>query len=129
MKLIEEHGKSTIIVKNNVIHITLNGAFNEYGANKVSKNTKEIIRAFKNRRFMILTNLLSLDGATPEAFNESNEFNEWLNKRTMIAKAIVITSQAIKAIVQQRVPSQAFQNIEYFENENDAINWLTKFCC
>lgn len=121
-----EHGESTIIAKDNIIHITLKGAFNEYGAIGVSKTTMEIIRNFNQKRFMLLVNLLSLDGATPEAFNISNEFNEWLNSQNMVAKAIVITSQAIKAIDQQWVPSKVVQNVEYFYSEDDALRWLKK---
>jgi hypothetical protein len=44
----------------------------------------------------------------------------------MVAKAIVITSQVIKSIDQQWVPSKAVQNIEYFDNEDDALVWLNK---
>lgn len=121
-----EHGESTIVAKENIIHITLKGAFNEYGAIDVSKKTMEIIRNFNQKRFMLLVNLLNLDGATPEAFNISNEFNEWLNSQNMVAKAIVITSQVIKAIDQQWVPSKVVQNIEYFDSENDALIWLKK---
>jgi hypothetical protein len=67
-----------------------------------------------------------LDGATPDAFNISNKFNEWLNGQNMVAKAIVITSQVIKSIDQQWVPSKAVQNIEYFDNKDDALVWLNK---
>lgn len=119
-----EHGENTIIVKENIIHITLKGGFNEYGAKDVSRKTKEIICAFNQKRFLMLVNLLNLEGATPEAFNTSNEFNEWLNSQNMVAKAIVITSQTIKAIDQQWVPSKTVQNIEYFDNEEDALKWL-----
>jgi len=124
IKLNIEHGENTIIAKENIIHITLKGAFNEYGAIDVSKKTMEIIRNFNQKRFMLLVNLLNLDGATPEAFNISNEFNEWLNSQNMVAKAIVITSQVIKAIDQQWVPSKVVQNVEYFDSEDDALRWL-----
>lgn len=121
-----EHGENAIVLKDNIIHITLKGAFNEFGAKDVSIKTKEIIYALNQKRFMMLVNLLSLEGATPEAFDTSNEFNKWLNGQNMIAKAIVITSQAIKAIDQKRVPSKSVQNIEYFDNESDALRWLEK---
>lgn len=124
--MIENHGENTIVVKENIIHITLKGAFNEYGAKDVSIKTKEIIRSFKQKKFMVLANLLNLDGATPEAFGTSNEFNEWLNSQGMVAKAIVITSQTVKAVDQKWVPSKAAQNIEYFDNEDDALIWLKK---
>lgn len=119
-----EHGENTIIVKENIIHITLKGGFNKSGAKDVSRKTKEIICSFNQKRFLILVNLLNLDGATPEAFNTSNEFNEWLNSQNMVAKAIVITSQTIKAIDQKWVPSKIVQNIGYFDNEEDALKWL-----
>lgn len=121
-----EHGYNTIILKENIIHITLIGSFNEYGANDVSQKTKAIINSLNQKRFLILANLSNLNGATPEAFNTSNEFNLWLNSQNMVAKAIVITSQVIKNIDQQWVPSKACQNIEYFDNEYDALIWLKK---
>ena len=116
----------SFIVKENIIHVTLKGAFNEYGAKDVSKKAKEVILALNDKKFLVLVNLLSLEGATPEAFNISNEFNEWLNCQNMVAKAIVVTSQTIKAIDQQWVPSKVVQNIEYFENEDAAFAWLEK---
>ncbi|MCW8833329.1 MAG: hypothetical protein OQK09_02195 [Colwellia sp.] len=122
----EEHGENTIHVKDNIIYVTLAGAFNEHGAENVSKKATQIISTFNHKKFMILINLLKLDGATPEAYKISNEFNGWLNSQNMVAKAIVITSQSIKAIDQQWVPSKAGQNIEYFDNEDDALKWLHK---
>jgi hypothetical protein len=102
----------------------LNGAFNEYGAKDVAQKTKQIIAALTQESFVIIVNLLNLDAVTPEAFYISNEFNRWLNNQTMIAKAIVITSETIKNIDQQWVPSKVVQNIEYFHNIDDALIWL-----
>jgi hypothetical protein len=121
-----EHGDNTIILKENIIHITLKGSFNEYGAEKVSQKTSAIIKSLNQSKFLIFVDLLNLDGATPDAFNISNKFNGWLNGQNMVAKAIVITSQVIKSIDQQWVPSKAVQNIEYFDNEDDALVWLNK---
>ncbi|MFQ3195922.1 MAG: hypothetical protein ACI9N3_002763 [Colwellia sp.] len=102
----------------------MNGAFNEYGAKDVAQKTKQIIAALTQESFVIIVNLLNLDAVTPEAFYISNEFNRWLNNQTMIAKAIVITSETIKNIDQQWVPSKVVQNIEYFHNIDDALIWL-----
>lgn len=121
-----KHGESTIILKGNIIHITLEGAFNEYGAKEVSATTREIINTLNQKEFLILANLLNLNGATPEAFSISNEFNAWLNNQNMVAKAIVIQSDTVKEIDKHWVPSKAIQNIEYFDNEDDALIWLKK---
>ena len=121
-----EHGGNTVIVKGNIINVTLIGAFNEYDAKNVSKKIKKIVEGFNLNKFLMLMNLSNWDGATPEAFTTSNEFNEWLNSQNMVAKAIVITSQTVKAIDQQWVPSKLVQNIEYFDNEGEALRWLEK---
>jgi len=121
-----DHGQNIITAKGNLIHVTLRGAFNEYGARDVARQAKSIVERLSPDRFTILINMLNLEGATPEAFTVSNEFNEWLNKQNMIAKAIVIKSESIKAIDQQWVPAKKGQNIEYFENEEDAYRWLEK---
>jgi hypothetical protein len=119
-----EHGNNTVVVQGNIIHVTLKGSFNELGAKDVSEKTTEAINTINQETFLILVNLLNLEGGTPEAFSISNEFNEWLNKQNMVAKAIVISSQTIKDIDQQRVPSKATQNIKYFATESDALVWL-----
>ena len=87
---------------------------------------KDIVMAYELAPFVLLGDLLGFSGGTPEVFAESEEFNAWLNSRNMIAKALIFTSPALITIDQALVKSKTKQNIQYFENEQDALQWLNK---
>lgn len=120
------HGEYNITVLDDMIKITVHGAFNDVGAKALVSELKDIVLAYEHAPFVIMGNLLDFGGGTPEVFAESEEFNAWLNSRNMIAKALIFTSPALIAIEQTLVKSKSMQNIQYFENENDAKQWLDK---
>jgi len=119
-----QHGEFEIDIDNNVIKVTVQGAFNDVGAKALVTQLKSLLISLDKQPFAILANLLAFDGGTPEVFIMSDEFNAWLNDKNMVAKALVFTSPALIAIEQTLVKSKTTQNIRYFEDENTALAWL-----
>ena len=74
--------------------------------------------------FSILVNNLHFQGATPEAYQELENYNIWLNTQKLIAKAMVITSSITLDVINVRSPSRASQQTKSFDNEEDAMTWL-----
>ena len=120
----DEHGKYSISMDGGIFYSKFEGAFNDIASKSWCERAKRVIESFGNRKFLMLVNLLELEGGTPGAWDDADRFNKWLNQKNMIAKALVITSSMTKEIERARVPSSRTQNIRYFENERNATTWL-----
>ena len=119
-----EHGEVSISLKGNIIVVRNVGAFNEYGAQKYTNGVEAIVDDLKDTSFSILVNNLEFQGATPEAYQELEKYNVWLNQQKLIAKAMVITSNTILDVINKLSPSRASQQTRSFDNEEDAMSWL-----
>ncbi|MCJ8294206.1 MAG: hypothetical protein MJK15_07345 [Colwellia sp.] len=119
-----EHGKVSISLKGNIIVVRNVGAFNEYGAQKYTNGVEAIVNDLPDVSFSILINNLDFLGATPEAYQELENYNVWLNQQKLIAKAMVITSNTTLDVINKLSPSRASQQTRSFDNEDDAMNWL-----
>lgn len=121
-----EHGYVSIKVLDNIIVVRIKGAFNEFGTKQYTEGVKKIVDGFQGQSFALLLNNLEFLGGTPEAFMELENYNIWLNKQKLIAKAMVITSSTIIDVINMQSPARSSQNIQYFENEKNAMDWLKK---
>ncbi|KGJ91712.1 hypothetical protein [Colwellia psychrerythraea] len=119
-----EHGEVTIKVIDNIILVRSIGAFNEYGAQKYTNCIRDAVDDLQDKSFSILTNNLEFLGGTPEAYQELESYNVWLNQQKLIAKAMVITSSTMLDVINMLSPSRASQQTKSFNNEKDAMNWL-----
>jgi hypothetical protein len=119
------HGNSLVELIDDTIFITLKGSFNEYGVKVWFKELKAIVKQLNGKPFTMLINHLEADGATPEAFEVANEYNSWLCKQNLTAKAIV-TSEILASIdfAQIDKANRKSQNFEYFTTVSDALTWL-----
>ncbi len=120
----DAHGEFTIKVEGNIVFLRLSGPMNEYSASDLFVAAKKIITNFNGEKFSLLTNQTNLLGGTPEAYEEANKFNEWLNRQNMVAKAVIITSTTLSKIQSIRIPANKKQNLKEFDNEQDAMEWL-----
>ena len=111
-------------MQDKIISITLSGPFNEYDFKDIKQKVKLAVEQCNGEDFCILVNDLELAGATPEAYQELEELNQWLNTQRMIAKAIVIELDCLIQTIKTRVPAISDQNIKIFEIEKDAMLWL-----
>jgi len=119
-----EHGEVSIEVIDNIIIVRAVGAFNEFGAQKYTSSIRTAINCMQKQRFSILINNLKFLGGTPEAYQELEDYNAWLNQKELIGKAMVITSNITLDVINKLSPSRAMQQTKNFDNENDAMNWL-----
>jgi hypothetical protein len=119
-----EHGESSITIDHNLIIIKIIGAFNLEGINKAIEQLKSAILAFGQNEFKLLLDYTEAEGGTPEVFEKINECNVWLNRQNMTAKALVIASKPLLAILESRAPARSLQNTKNFYNKTDALNWL-----
>lgn len=122
-----EHGEVHIHREGNIIVSELNGAFNMEGAQKYIQGMKEAVKEFEGESFLMLVNNLKLEGGTPEAFQELEQYNHWLTTQNLIAKAIVLESIVTIDLIDRLSPSQKQQTYKIFDNESDAFTWLRSF--
>ncbi|NMP32699.1 hypothetical protein HII17_14145 [Thalassotalea sp. M1531] len=120
------HGSYSIEVKENHIYTQLNGAFNEQGVSNWVQEMKKVIASLSPEPFTILVDELKATGATPQALKLANAYNQWLNKKPLIAKAVVYSGDMFKAIDIKNLPARQEQNIKFFNNSQDAKVWLDK---
>ncbi len=122
--MVIEHGEVTIEVDGNIIIVRTMGAFNEYGTQQYTNGVRKIVDGLQGESFSILINNLQFQGGTPEAYQELEGYNIWLNKQKLIAKAMVIISSINLDVINKLSPSRASQQTRSFDNEKDAMTWL-----
>jgi len=122
-----EHGETLIYREGNVIIAELNGAFNMEGIQKYTQSIKEAVKEFQGKNFLMLVNNLKLEGGTPEAFKELEQYNHWLTAQNLTAKAIVLKSYVTIDLIDRLSPSQKQQTYKFFDNTKDAFAWLKSF--
>lgn len=122
--MVIEHGEVTIEVVGDIIIVRTAGAFNEYGTQQYTHGVRKIVDGLQGQSFSVLVNNLEFQGGTPEAYQELENYNAWLNKQKLIAKAMVITSSTTLGVIDKLSPSRAAQQTRSFDNEKDALNWL-----
>lgn len=122
--LSDAHGQHFVQREGQVIRVKLSGSFNEAGVCAYAAEVKEIVASLSGQPFAMLIDDLDVEGGTPKAYAALNDYNEWLNQQSVIAKAFVINSLALKDIILQRTPELQRQNIAFFFSYNDAEKWL-----
>jgi hypothetical protein len=118
------HGESVISVTGNVITVKVKGVFNKEGVCELNDELRLIISSYNVDGFKMLFNYLEVEGATPDAYDQIDNFNVWLNNQNMIAKAVVIISPAVLNILNSRAPARKSKNMNSFSSTIKAIQWL-----
>lgn len=118
------HGQSKVYLKDDIIFSKLSGMFNDLGAEKFTNDVKRLVLLLGDRPFGILIDDLDLEGGTPEAYAILEEYNQLLNTKFLKAKAMVMSSNAHKDIINKLSPSRKKQNIQYFLIEGETVTWL-----
>jgi hypothetical protein len=119
-----EHGKCLIAIDGNIIKSKTIGSFNIEGLDKAIESLKLAIDSFCQKDFKLLIDYTEAEGGTPEVYIKINEFNVWLNKQNIIAKAIVTPSSVMAEILMVRTPARKLLNEKVFSAEANALTWL-----
>ncbi|MCP4597437.1 STAS/SEC14 domain-containing protein [Neptuniibacter sp.] len=123
------HGTVTASLDKQIIRVTLKGMFNELGAKEYTNTVKKYVLQLESKPFAILINNLEMKGGTPEAYQELESYNRWLNTQNLIAKAMVIESNLHQQMIDHYSPSRKSQNTRSFLTEEEALNWLQQELC
>ncbi len=118
------HGQCFVSVDDDIVYVKAVGGFNLEGVITATRDIASAIHTLEHKKFKFLADYSELEGAIPEAFDKLNEFNRWLNKQNMTAKAVVINSSVTLDILRQRAPARNLHNDKNFENKAEAIEWL-----
>ncbi|MEP4888715.1 MAG: hypothetical protein ABJV04_01705 [Aliiglaciecola sp.] len=118
------YGSYNLSIDGNIARMRFVGMFNAATTELFVKEFKVLLEQFGDKPFLVLGDLLELEGATPEAYAMINDFNTWVNTRNMVAKALLIENKIIAQIARHRVESVRFQNIRYFSNNDEALAWF-----
>ncbi len=118
------HGVYRLVKKGYIIEVALSGAFNEFGAIDWTEAVKEAIASYHGKPFAILMDLTQAQGATPEAFEVGERYNEWLNTQNLVAKAVVYGSHVLKDIELNIVKAKKKQHLKNFDDIEQARAWL-----
>ena len=120
------HGRTVVTVEGRVIHSVFKGSFNREAVIDYAQKIRKAIKSFNGEPFAVLVDDIDIEGGTPDAYDEINSLNEWVNGHNIIAKAFIIKSAVNKQIILERAPEILKQNIEFFVNEQDAKAWLNE---
>lgn len=85
---------------------------------------KQTIRNISPKPFYLIINIIEFEGATPEAYQIQENFNQWLRSTNLVAKANVISSQLVSNIVGNQMPSRENQLFKICESEEEAKAWF-----
>lgn len=118
------HGLVDVATQGNVIIVKAKGSFNREGISLFVSTITPQIKAFGNQPFSILMDDVCLEGGTPAAYQELDEYNNWLNSMPLKAKAIVLKSNVIKSMIVANIPSLQQQEIVFFSDREIALDWL-----
>ncbi|GAB2705115.1 STAS/SEC14 domain-containing protein [Aliiglaciecola aliphaticivorans] len=111
-------------VEDNIVYQTFRGMFSGHTAATYLSETKKMINQFDGKPFAMLIDISDMLGLTPEGYEMIDKFNHWVNSQNLVAKAIVVSNDVIGKIVSERVPELKKQNVRYFHDLHDAIEWV-----
>lgn len=121
-----EHGIFHISHQPRFLLIKLTESFNQEGSLAFTTAAKVAISELGPMPFALLFDITEFEGATPEAYQEIEALNIWLNTQKLIAKATVIKSRVQIAIANYLSPARKQQNTQHFYHHSDAQIWLTQ---
>ncbi len=117
-----QHGQVSIHLDGNIIFVKLVGSVNEFGVKEYTDGVKNIVNSLNREPFTILVGNLEIVGGTPEAYQELEEYNQWLNQQNLVAKEMLITSKSALELIDKLTAKVSKTKV--FANERHAIKWL-----
>ena len=119
-----EHGETIITYEDGIIQSTFIGSFNSAGVQKYVNQIKHLIDGLNGADFAILVDNLQLEGGTPLAYEALEDYNQWLNKQPLVAKAMLSNSVVKMQIIDSLTKAHQKQNVQHFQSREKALCWL-----
>ena len=123
----EKHGSYKLEQRDNLLILTLFDDFNEQGVLAYVSEMKDAIKALNGQPFLVLVDNRLLQGATPGAYQASEQYNQWLCEQNIIAKATVYPNIMFQHLDSKMVPSKQNINYQTFSSLDEAKAWLSQF--
>ncbi|REL25582.1 hypothetical protein DXX93_02805 [Thalassotalea euphylliae] len=118
------HGECEVSCNGNMLFGTLIGSFNEDGITVYTEQMHAQVMGFNGQPFVVLVDLTRVEGGTPEAYLLLDNYNQWLAKQSLVAKALLYDSAVQPDILFSRSPALDLQNTKLFTDRIEAIAWL-----
>lgn len=121
-----EHGTYSVVLEDDLLSITLVGAFNEIATNSVCRQIQDKVGTLQGNAFKFLFNCIDYEGSTPAAHKISNDCLLWLNKQNCFAWAAVYHHALYAEMARSQQPAMyECQNRREFYNVELAKAWLS----
>ncbi len=119
-----DHGHSQVVCDGNIVRVILKGAFNREGAERYEMQARAAIESLDGKPFLMLVDDTEVEGGTPDAYAALDRFNQWQSTLPLIAKAFIVQQSLLEQILLRRTPSLKAQNTAFFNNTEQALQWL-----
>lgn len=119
-----EHGSFVVRQIDNILFCRLTGSFNKEGIEGYINEIKHCFNNSEGTPLGMLIDNLAFEGGTPDAYQVFEQYNQWLNYQPIVGKAFIVNSIMTKEIMLKQSPALRKQNIDFFNEEEDALTWL-----
>ncbi|MFQ3229584.1 hypothetical protein [Reinekea sp.] len=118
------HGRIDTWAEGNLVYAIFIGQMNLEGITIGLDSVRKVIEELNGAPFTMLNDTLEVEGGTPEAYEELEQFNQWLNTQPLIAKATIISSKLQLKLINTLIKARKEQNNQTFANQVEAVEWL-----
>lgn len=119
------HGHIDAWAEGNLVFAVYIGQMNLEGITIGLNGLRKVIEELNGAPFTMLIDVLKVEGGTPEAYEELERFNQWLNTQAMVAKATIINSKLQLKLINALIQARKEQNNKTFEDQSEALDWLS----
>lgn len=120
-----EHGGYDFEVIGQVLIMRPSGAWNFETAERCCREYKEIAKTLNHKPWACLVNLLSWEMGTPDIWPEIDRVNHWADQNNERFEAVVCSTSVQTYMLEQTYDKFTNVQTEFFENEKNALDWLT----
>lgn len=124
--MFSDHGDFEIIVADDVIRVKAWGAYNEGGTRKFCHSLEQEVAKLDGKAFAMISNLLELEGATPESWELAKQHNDWLATTSIAAKAIITKGSLISTLAQRSNDTSMNDKTRIFDDIKQAESWVAE---
>jgi len=118
------HGEFKFMRTGQIIVITFAGTWNLECAQFFFSQYTAFVSQSGLRRFAVISDLLSLEGATPEALEYFVRVTEWGLKNGQVARALIADSGYKEFMVESIDKNERPFPARVFGRQDDALPWL-----
>jgi hypothetical protein len=120
-----EHGVYSVVLKGNLLSITLIGSFNELATKSACLQIQAKVDSLNGKAFGVLFNCTGYEGSTPAAHKISNDYFSWVNKQNCLAWAAVYHHAIYAEMAKNEQPAmfECQNRLEFYDIESAKL-WL-----